>query len=180
MQPLADVQTVILAAHSGGGSPMLRIAAGSDRYARKVKECWGFDSMYGGVAPGWLAWAKTHPGRTYYAYYGPSKGYTNKQGRFVASPRDNAEIVACAARRQNLRNVCMQPSRATKQGNIHAHFWVPKVHLGERLLDRPCSDGNVCPQGKQGGRSELEVAPPVSIRRSAISDEAVSVSSNGR
>jgi peptidoglycan hydrolase-like protein with peptidoglycan-binding domain len=180
MRPLADVQTIILAAHSGGGSPMLRIAAGTDRYARKIKECWGFDSMYGGVASSWLAWAKSHPSRNFYAYYGPAKGYTNKQGRFVASPRDNAEAIACAAKRQNIANVCMQPSRAREKDKVHAHFWVPKAHLGERLLDRPCSAGDVCPQRKPRGRSELEVASPAGIDWSAISGEAVDVPSNGR
>jgi hypothetical protein len=180
MQPLDDVQEIILAAHSGGGSPMLRIATGKDRYAAKVKACWGFDSMYGGVAPGWLAWAKAHPDRTYFAYFGPSRGYTNQDGRYVASPRDNAENIACAARRQNLANVCMQPSRAVKKGNASAHFWVPKVHLAERLQNNPCSAGDVCPQSASRRRSALEVAPPAGMGWSAISGEAIGVPTNGR
>lgn len=167
MRPLADVQTIILAAHSGGGSPMLRIAAGSDRLARKIKECWGFDSMYGGVGSSWLAWAKSHPSRTYYAYFGPAKGYTNKQGRFVASPRDNAEAIACAVRRQNITNVCMQPSRATKINGVSAHFWVPKVHLNERLQNHPCSAGDICPHRKPRARSQLEVTAPSGILSSS-------------
>jgi len=132
---IRDVQSIILAAHSGGGSPMLRLATGTDQYARKIKECWCYDSMYGPVAQDWLGWAKSHPQQSLYVYSGPAKGgYDATTGKQRVLPRDNAEAIA----RQRLANVCVQPSRAKSVGKVSAHFWVPIVHLKERLLNSPC------------------------------------------
>jgi len=133
-----DVQSIILAAHSGGGSPMLKIARGTDQYAMKVKECWCFDSMYGPVASDWIGWAKSHLQQSLYVYSGPAKdGYDEKRNKRVL-PRDNAEGIAREALKQRLANVCVQASRANSSGKVSAHFWVPIVHLKERLLKSPC------------------------------------------
>ena len=129
-----DAQSVILAAHSGGGSPMLQIARGTDRNAAKVTECWCFDSMYRQVAPYWVDWAKARPQqRRLYVYSGPAKGGGQ---RFL--PRDNAEAIARQARQLRLANVCVQPSRARDKGKASAHFWVMIEHLKERLLNSAC------------------------------------------
>jgi hypothetical protein len=107
---IRDVQSIILAAHSGGGSPMLNTAKGTNRYAVKIKECWCFDSMYGPVAQAWVGWAKSHPKASLYIYYGPAKGqYNSKKGEKDVLPRDNAEAIACASKTQGLTNVCVQP-----------------------------------------------------------------------
>src|SRR5262249_38099638 len=44
-----QVGKLVLAAHSGGGKVMLALARskGSDDYAAKLAECWGFDCLYG-------------------------------------------------------------------------------------------------------------------------------------
>lgn len=132
---IRDVQNIVLSAHSGGGSPMLSLATGTDQYAMKIKECWCYDSMYGPVAQDWLRWAKSHPQRSLYVYSGPAKGgYDATTGKQRVLPRDNAEAIA----RQRLANVCVQPSRAKSVGKASAHFWVPIVHLKERLLNNPC------------------------------------------
>jgi hypothetical protein len=49
-----SIGKLILAAHSGGGSPMLLMAR-TAKFA-KVRECWGFDSMYGSPDT-WVDWA---------------------------------------------------------------------------------------------------------------------------
>ena len=49
-----SIGKLILAAHSGGGSPMLQMAR-TAKFA-KVRECWGFDSMYGSPDQ-WVGWA---------------------------------------------------------------------------------------------------------------------------
>lgn len=172
-KPLSGVPSIILAAHSGGGAPMLKMAAGSDRCANNVKECWSFDAMYGAAAEDWLIWAKAHPQRKLYAYFGQASGYTNKQKKYVASPKENAHAIACAARRENITNVCMQPSRATAQGRIEAHFWVPKVHIGERLLNRPCLAGDICPPKRRRVHPELEVTAGDTVDWPAVRDKAV-------
>jgi hypothetical protein len=40
------LNNLILAAHSGGGGPMLQIAKGLKTFDSNLKACWGFDSMY--------------------------------------------------------------------------------------------------------------------------------------
>lgn len=37
---------LILAAHSGGGVYMRRLALSGSQYAGKIRECWGLDSLY--------------------------------------------------------------------------------------------------------------------------------------
>ena len=49
-----SIGKLILAAHSGGGTPMLRMAQTAK--VAKVSECWGFDSMYGRPRE-WVDWA---------------------------------------------------------------------------------------------------------------------------
>lgn len=49
-----SIGNLILAAHSGGGTPMLQMAQAA-KFA-KVRECWGFDSMYGFPSQ-WVDWA---------------------------------------------------------------------------------------------------------------------------
>lgn len=68
------VDKIVLAAHSGGGKVMLALARtrGTDQYADKIVECWGFDCLYGqahgalstpppapdpkALQPQWTAW----------------------------------------------------------------------------------------------------------------------------
>jgi hypothetical protein len=144
---MTNIGSITLAAHSGGGSPMLYIARGSDRNAAKIKECWCFDSMYGAMAQYWLGWAKSNPQKGLYVYYGSAKGQLNpKTGKKTLLPRDNAEAIACEKIRLGLANICVEPSRAKTIGRASAHFWVPKVHLKERLMQSACSPNNVCPR----------------------------------
>ena len=60
------IRHLILAAHSGGGVPLRRLAqvlGDDDAFKDKLKECWGFDSIYGVKdkdAEFWADWAKRH------------------------------------------------------------------------------------------------------------------------
>jgi hypothetical protein len=66
--PCHTIGKIILAAHSGGGAPMLRIALHPDKYARLVRECWCFDALYGGTKY-WVRWINADPDRKFYSYY---------------------------------------------------------------------------------------------------------------
>jgi hypothetical protein len=58
------IRNIILAAHSGGGLTMLRLA--QTVKAGKVLECWGFDSMYQ-LPQEWVNWAAT--GGKYFLFW---------------------------------------------------------------------------------------------------------------
>ena len=156
---VSEVGGIYLAAHSGGGKPMQYLAGGTDRAAAKVRECWCYDSMYGAVAPFWVKWAKSNPSKNLYVYYGPAKGWVDKNGEKHTTPRDNAEAIACEKFRLGLSNVCVEPSRAKTVGKAHAHFWVPKVHFRERLMRGACSTHNVCPRRSPVGKKAAPGIP---------------------
>ncbi|HEU0034191.1 MAG TPA: hypothetical protein VFQ53_26365 [Kofleriaceae bacterium] len=84
---------LIVAAHSGGGAPMARVAAARDVAARAhLRECWGFDCFYNrGDMDTWLAWAKQYPDRTLYGYWNDSSTKVNVQ-RLIGSGLPNIRI----------------------------------------------------------------------------------------
>ena len=54
-----SVRNIVLAAHSGGGARMREIIERKDAEVAKVREVWGFDSMYDTADPAaWLKWAQ--------------------------------------------------------------------------------------------------------------------------
>jgi hypothetical protein len=67
VDPVITIRKLILAAHSGGGSPMRRMArALVNSKVATVRECWGFDSMYNGPKE-WVEWAAA--GGKYFLFY---------------------------------------------------------------------------------------------------------------
>jgi murein DD-endopeptidase MepM/ murein hydrolase activator NlpD len=103
---------IVLSAHSGGGSPMLRITRLKDNYTAQIAECWGFDSLYQG-ADEWAVWAGARPGRKLYVYY-------------LGSTADNARKLKTNAARKGSSNIVVAVSSK-------GHYWVPVLHLKERL-----------------------------------------------
>lgn len=109
-----SVGNVILACHSGGGLPMRQIAAGADRYAAQVRECWGFDSTYfTGDDTVWARWARSRPHAKLYIHYIPG------------SP---TEGLSSRLRSKRVPNVFVEES--TPRGG---HNWVPIAHWKDRI-----------------------------------------------
>jgi hypothetical protein len=137
---------VILACHSGGGSPMLGIVRGHDRSTANVRECWGFDCLYSGYADkektqklftqpeGWIEWAKLNKTKMLYIYYKESTQRESKyldcrsQGRPPAKGSDNLD---CSAKSRKVSNVIVEGSNAA------SHCSVPLTHWGDRLKGVP-------------------------------------------
>jgi hypothetical protein len=69
------IRHLILAAHSGGGVALRRLAKiyGSDsRLKGRLKDCWGFDCIYGVKdkdADFWADWAREHPDTRVFMFY---------------------------------------------------------------------------------------------------------------
>jgi len=107
------VGKIILACHSGGGSPMRKLAKlkGSGGYADNVIECWGFDCLYNtGDDVAWANWAKAYPQVKLFIYY-------------LSTTKRNSEKL----KRKHLPNVFVERSSAG------GHYWVPKAHWKQRL-----------------------------------------------
>jgi hypothetical protein len=102
---------LILACHSGGGSPMRRLALGGHRYADRIKECWGFDSLYNPADPEcWAQWARSRRDGRLYVYY---LGSTEKLSKKLKD--------------KQLPNVFVERSSARN------HCWVPMEHWRSRI-----------------------------------------------
>jgi hypothetical protein len=125
-----SIQSITLAAHSGGGIRMRAIAnlAGTNAYASLIRECWGFDCTYTKDDPQvWHDWAAAHPDKTLYLYSIAGSGTAR------------------------LADKLNEP--ALSLPNIHAthaatgeHNSVPIIHMKERLTGKASGGG----AGKSG------------------------------
>jgi hypothetical protein len=106
-----NLRNLILTAHSGGGSPMLKIAQlATSKYVPLIKSYWGFDSWYNGSAPWNLIAAEISKNKrpvTIYAYRYNSAGVPTEDKKIV--------FVTRAADDQGLKNI-------TKK---HEHLHIP-------------------------------------------------------
>jgi hypothetical protein len=123
------VRTLILAAHSGGGEPMRRLALSKAAHAAAITECWGFDCLYNRnldpkdpklnpkkskVDPKqWSTWARAHPGSRLYVHFQCSTCSLSR------------ELTA-----QKLSNVSVEYSLAP---DPLGHFNVPNFHWKDRI-----------------------------------------------
>ena len=55
---------IILAGHSAGGLPMLRILEATNSLKPNIAECWGFECLYWDVE-GWQAWLADNPNKRF-------------------------------------------------------------------------------------------------------------------
>jgi hypothetical protein len=142
------IRHLILAAHSGGGVPLRRLAqvlGDDDMFKDKLKECWGFDSIYGVKdkdAEFWSTWAKGHPGTKvtmFYLFTEKDVGKDPKLPVSVTNPFDHrvptgttfpAMELTRLAQVGKLANVAVV--RETKASMIR-HNDVPRAHLADLL-----------------------------------------------
>lgn len=141
-----QVRHLILAAHSGGGVPLRRLArvAGSDAGLKEeLKACWGFDSIYGVKdrdAAFWAAWAQGHPGARVAMFYRPTErevGRNPKQPVGPGNPAEHREPTGTTGPALALERL----ARERKLGNVSvvredpkvAHAEVPRAHLAALL-----------------------------------------------
>jgi hypothetical protein len=91
------VRHLILAAHSGGGVPLRRLAqvAGLDADLKdRLKACWGFDSIYGVKdkdAVFWADWAHGHPGAGVAMFYLFTEREVGRDPKSPVGPANPAE-----------------------------------------------------------------------------------------
>jgi hypothetical protein len=142
------IRHLILAAHSGGGVPLRRITEvmGDDAVLKnKLKECWGFDSIYGVKskdAEFWADWAKEHPSTNVTMFYLFTERQVGKNAKLpVSSSNPAVDRVPTGttgpameldrlAKARTLANVAVL--RETKATTLN-HADVPGTHLAELL-----------------------------------------------
>jgi hypothetical protein len=146
------IRHLILAAHSGGGVALRRLAqvlGDDDDYKDKLKECWGFDSIYGVKdrdAEFWSGWAQGHPGTRVTMFYlfterdvgkdpkqpvGPGNPLDHREPTGTTFPAMELERLAGARMLSNVTVV-----RETKASTLN-HTDVPRAHLADLLKQAP-------------------------------------------
>ena len=114
------VGNIVLASHSGGGSPMRHLALGSHRYADRIRECWSFDSLYDSADPElWERWARSHPDARLFIFYLGSTQKLSKQLKDRLLP--NVVVEGSSA-----RNHCLVP----------AEHWGHRIQSSGFFLER--------------------------------------------
>jgi hypothetical protein len=143
-----ELRHLILAAHSGGGAPLRRLAqalGGDDAYKTKLKACWGFDCLYGVKdkdAEFWAGWAAAHPGAQVAMFYLHTDKEVGKDPKRPVGPGNPVarrvptgttgqalELEGLAAGRK-LANVAVV--RGTRETTLD-HTEVPRAHLAGLL-----------------------------------------------
>lgn len=115
-QPLS-LGNLILACHSGGGLPMRTIALSNAAYARRIRECWGFDCTYNtGDDTGWASWAKRNPTSNLFIYY-----IANSQTAPLATS------LQTQAKRQKLSNVSVNRSATGDHNRVPITNWENRI-----------------------------------------------------
>jgi hypothetical protein len=120
---------IILSAHSGGGSPMTSIVLANQRYTSFIRECWAFDSMYGGSSA-WADWAVKNPQARLYNYYRQTR---DKDGR-----PNNTWPPSEALQRRNLPNVittALLPSTIAHD-QVPIQYWRTRINGASFLTDK--------------------------------------------
>jgi hypothetical protein len=142
------VRHLILAAHSGGGVPLRRLAkvAGDDGALKdKLKACWGFDSIYGVKdkdAEFWSDWAGRHSGTQVTMFYLFTEKEVGRDPQLPVgpgNPADHREPTGTTGPAMELDRL----TRARKLANVSVvrepadskvtHAEVPRAHLADLL-----------------------------------------------
>lgn len=83
---------LVIACHSGGGSPMLQIAQKNQRYSDNIQQLWGFDCLYGDVEASWLKWAQANSSKMLFIRYGSSTPDRSHTLMRIAAKQSNINV----------------------------------------------------------------------------------------
>jgi hypothetical protein len=130
---------IILACHSGGGAPMRNIAIRNHRYTANIRECWGFDCLYGEQPEtnAWIAWAKSHRSKKLYVYYCDSVGNKDPRKNCTSTKANSLNL---KQNRETPSNIIVEKSAVyhlVESSKANYHFWVPLAHWTERIKNTP-------------------------------------------
>src|SRR5262245_16273684 len=64
-----QINGLYIGGHSGGGGAIISSVAALGAYKENLRECWGFDCLYGSGAA-WAGWARARGGMPLYFYFG--------------------------------------------------------------------------------------------------------------
>jgi hypothetical protein len=118
---LPSLGDLVIACHSGGGSPMLQIAKTNQQYSGNIKQCWGFDCLYGDVEDSWLQWARQNSGKLLLIRYGSS------------TPDRSRKLTRIAAKQSNIN---VDGAEGTPHNKVPETYWYRFMRQAHFFLDK--------------------------------------------
>lgn len=113
--------SLVIACHSGGGSPMLQIAQTTQPYSGNIKQLWGFDCVYGPVEASWLQWAQQNSSKLLLIRYGES------------TPDRSRTLMKMAAKQSNIN---VDGSERTPHNKVPETYWYRFMRQAHFFLDK--------------------------------------------
>jgi hypothetical protein len=112
---------LVIACHSGGGAPMLKIATTTQMYSDNIKQLWGFDCMYGDVEPLWVQWAQQNSSKLLFIRYG-------------SSTPDRSQTLAKLAAKQS--NINVDGDATVPHNKVPETYWYRSMRRAHFFLDK--------------------------------------------
>jgi hypothetical protein len=132
-----QLANLYIAGHSGGGTGIISSVAALGSYKDRLRECWGFDCLYGD-GQSWFQWAKARTGIPLYFYFG--KG---------TKPSDNADVLGFWKR---VYGTPKSPIPAA--GRLRNVFLAPALQGAELDMVAFQSTEDILAKAKSGNRYE--------------------------
>lgn len=146
---LLNVNRLILAAHSAGGSVMRKIANLHDNWAQRINELWGFDSWYG-YAKEWFSYSKNHPNVYIHAY---CWDHTN-----INTAKLLAEMKKL---NKGKDNICIE--KISYKYTSTFHFELLSIYFKKRLIGDRCNRATSISYVAGREKEILEQSEPISF-----------------
>jgi outer membrane protein OmpA-like peptidoglycan-associated protein len=119
LPPLGDL---IIACHSGGGTPMRMIALAQQKYLSNVRQFWGFDCLNdSGDETRWVDWARANPNKRLFIHYAPGTAAISQRLQL------NARLMP---------NVTVAGPDTVPHDHVPITHWHERLRAARFLLDR--------------------------------------------
>lgn len=120
---LPTLGDLVIACHSGGGSPMRQIATTTQQYTSNIKQLWGFDCLYGDRDDSvWTDWAKGNADKKLRVRYGAG-------GTAAMS-------LSLKRKASTLVNIDVDGSTATEHNKVPVTYWYDFMRKATFFLDK--------------------------------------------
>ncbi len=119
-----QIGDIVLACHSGGGVRMQQIVMKPQKYTNNIRECWGFDCLYGDTnLQSWIDWAKSRNAKLYIHY---GNGGT----------AENSEQLKKMASDQSVSNISVEGIATLEHNRVPITHWRNRLRAARFLLGR--------------------------------------------
>ncbi len=134
----------VIAAHSGGGKPLLSIAGLSGNYSKRINEFWGIDSWYQSNET-WKTFGIKNPQKKIYGCYTSKSGLSSGNGKKLDTTSEK-------------HDTGIPGNMVVRKGNPDDHFKVIVPYFNSRLINFSCSKTQMPENQPQSTKTDEDAA----------------------